>query len=186
MEGTSREVATRLVGRLAAGDARAADELFPLVYAELHEIARRALDGQAAVHTLQPTALVNEAYLRLAGGSEWSGRAHFLGVAAKAMRSVLIDHARRKAALRRGGSAERQPLDLVVEGLEQEAPDLVALDAALERLARQDQELARLVELRFFGGLSMDEVASALGLSVATAQRRWTVARLWLQRDMRA
>ncbi len=111
---------------------------------------------------------------------------HFLGVAAKAMRSVLIDHARRKAALRRGGSSERLPLEGLLEAFEERSSDLIALDAALEKLGAQDGELARLVELRFFGGLTMEDVAQALGVSVPTATRRWRVARMWLQRELGA
>jgi RNA polymerase sigma factor (TIGR02999 family) len=189
MEAAARDEATGLVGRLAAGDQRAADDLFPLVYAELHALAEGVMKDRRAGHTLQPTALVSEAYLRLVAAppqSGWNGRLHFLGVAAKAMRSVLIDHARRKSALRRGGSAERLQLEGLLEAFEERSSDLVALDAALEKLAAQDSELGRLVELRFFGGLTMEDVAAALGTSVPTATRRWRVARMWLQRELGA
>ena len=182
-----RDDATGLAGRLAAGDPHAAAALFPLVYEELHALAQGALDGQRVGHTLQPTALVNEAYLRLIGSSPeagWNGRLHFLGVAAKAMRSVLVDHARRKAALKHGGSAERLPLESLLETFEQRSSEVLALDVALEKLALQDPELGRLVELRFFGGLSMEEVAQALDISVPTATRRWRVARMWLRREL--
>lgn len=187
MDASRREEATRLLGRIAEGDARAAGDLFPLLLEELHELARRSLQGRGAGHTLQPTALVNETYLRLVANRPdlgWNGRVHFLAVAAKAMRCVLLDHARRKSALRRGGSVERLPLDGMLEAFEERSSDLLAVEEALEKLSAQDAELGRLVELRFFGGMSMDEVAQALHMSVPTAERRWRVARLWLQREL--
>lgn len=174
--------ATRCLKALSAGDARAADELFQLVYGELRELAGGYLRG-AAARTLQPTVLVHEAYLRMIdtpSGQEWSSRAHFLGVAAKAMRSVLVDHVRARNARKRGGEFERVPLDALVDELEQSGSDLVALDDALAALGELDHDLARLVELRFFGGLTIEETAKVLGVSTATVERSWRTARLWL------
>ncbi len=178
-----RRDATVCLSELAAGDARAADELFGLVYAELRSLAGSYLRG-GGPQTLQPTALVHEAYLRMIdsdGGAGWSSRAHFLGVAAKAMRSVLVDHVRAKRAHKRGGELARVPLDELVEQLEQTGSDLVSLDDALSSLAELDPQLAKLVELRFFGGLSIDETAKVLGVSTATVERSWRTARLWLR-----
>jgi RNA polymerase sigma factor (TIGR02999 family) len=178
---------TQLLRRLSEGDAQAANELLPLVYGELRALAAGLLGDERARHTLQPTALVHEAYLRLVGaevGRDWEGHRHFVGVAAKAMRSVLIDHARRKRAEKRGGGAVRLSLEGIVEALEERVPDLLALDEALVRLEAMDAELGRLVELRFFAGLTLEETARALGTSVPTVVRAWQVARLWLQREL--
>jgi RNA polymerase sigma-70 factor (ECF subfamily) len=156
MENAGQEAVTVLLNRMAQGDPAAADALMPQLYAQLHDLAEGMMKRQGSEHTLQPTALVHEAWLRLQGSGvnrAYDNRAHFLGVAAKAMRSVLVDHARRRAALRRGGERERLPLEDVVELFEQSAPDLLGLDVALEKLARVDEQLARIVELRFFGGL---------------------------------
>lgn len=177
-----RRDATVSLNALAAGDPRAADELFGLVYAELRSLAGSYLRG-GGPQTLQPTALVHEAYLRMidsGGESGWSSRAHFVGVAAKAMRSVLVDHVRAKRAHKRGGELARVPLDDLVEQLEQTGSDLVSLDDALSSLAQLDPQLAKLVELRFFGGLSIDETSKVLGVSTATVERSWRTARLWL------
>jgi len=180
---------TQLLRRMSAGDAQAANELMPLVYGELRSLAAGLLRDERARHTLQPTALVHEAYLRLVGAEvapEWEGHRHFLGVAAKAMRSVLIDHARRKQAAKRGGGGERLPLEGIVAAFEERVPDLLALDEALGRLEAMDGELARLVELRFFGGLTIEQTARVLETSVPTVVRSWQVARLWLQREVAA
>jgi RNA polymerase sigma factor (TIGR02999 family) len=179
--------ATMLLRRLSSGDDGAADELLPLVYGELHALAARFMGERAAGHTLQPTALVNEAWLRLiepAAGGSFESRAHFLGVAAKAMRSVLVDHARRRGAQKRGGALERVPLEDIAELFEERASDLLALDEALTRLAAMDAQLGRIVELRFFGGLSVEETARTLGVSEPTIVRGWRVARMWLQREL--
>jgi len=178
---------TQLLRRMSAGDSQAESDLMPLVYGELRALAGGLLRDAGGRHTLQPTALVHEAYLRLAGAEVapgWEGHRHFLGVAAKAMRSVLIDHARRKQAEKRGGAAERLPLEGIVAAFEERVPDLLALDEALDRLEAMDGELARLVELRFFGGLTIEETARALDASVPTVVRGWQVARLWLQREV--
>lgn len=170
---------------MAAGESAAADALLPIVYAQLHELAARLMREQGPQHTLQPTALIHEAWLRCAGG-DFENRAHFVAVAAKAMRSVLVDHARRRRAEKRGGAHERVPLDAVVELFHASAPDMLALDAALERLAALDPELARVVELRFFAGLSVEETARVTGSSTATVTRTWRVARMWLLRELDA
>jgi RNA polymerase sigma factor (TIGR02999 family) len=188
MDQAQPTLTSALLARMAAGDERAASELFPLLYGELRGIARAAMDDDAA-QTLQPTALVHEAWMRLAGAGarqQFAGRSHFLGVASKAMRSVLVDHARRRAALKRGGDRERLVIEDVVELFERSAPDLVGLDAALEKLARVDEQLARIVELRFFGGCSVEDTASALNVSEPTVVRGWRVARMWLRRELGA
>ena len=179
--------ATILLRRLSRGDDGAADELLPLVYGELHALAARFMGERAAGHTLQPTALVNEAWLRMiepAAGGNFENRAHFLGVAAKAMRSVLVDHARRRGAQKRGGALERVPLEDIAALFEERSSDLLALDEALTRLAAMDAQLGRIVELRFFGGLSVEETARTLGVSEPTIVRGWRVARMWLQREL--
>jgi RNA polymerase sigma factor (TIGR02999 family) len=181
--------ATSLLQRMARGDDAAAHELLPLLYGELHELARRMMGAGAGRQTLQPTALVHEAWMKLVdqdSSAAFEGRAHFLGLAAKAMRSVLVDHARKRGAQKRGGGGARVPLDQVVELFEEHSSDLLALDDALTRLAEVDPELARIVELRFFGGLSVVETAGALGVGEATVVRGWRVARMWLQRELSA
>ena len=179
--------ALELLGRIGAGDRSAAQELFPLVYDELHRLARRYLDGERADHTLQPTALVHEAYLRLVGqdDSRWKNRAHFLGVAATAMRCVLVDHARAKKARKRGDGYTKVPLDEAIDLFEESVPDLVALDDALSELTRQDNQLGHIVELRFFAGLTIEETARVLRVSAPTIARGWRVARAWLRSELR-
>ncbi len=187
MSHPSSDHATQLLQRLGAGDARAGDELLPIVYEELHRIAARMMKGQGRDHTLQPTALVHEAYLRLVAEDvepSFDSRSHFLCVAAKAMRSVLVDHARRRGAGKRADVGERITLVQVAEALEREGPDLLALDEALTRLAVVDESLARVVELRFFGGLSVEDTARALCVSAPTVVRAWRVARMWLKREL--
>jgi RNA polymerase sigma factor (TIGR02999 family) len=176
---------TRLLQAWSDGDAAALDRLFSAVYRELHRQAERYMRGQSPGHTLQATALVNEAYLRLAGGQsvDWKGRAHFFGVAAKAMRSILVDHARARGASKRGGGAE--PVTLATLG---ETPgqsvEVLELDEALRGLAALDPRKATLVELRWFGGLSIEEAAEVLEVSPATAKREWRTARAWLRREL--
>ena len=173
---------TRLLERLRGGDAQAAERVYELLQAELRHLADREMRRQEPGHSLQPTALVNEAWIKLVGGDgrSYDNRGHFLGVAAKAMRSVLVDHARAKRAARRGGGALRVELDDALAAYEERAYDLVALDDALEALARVDERLARIVELRFFAGLEHGEVAEALGISLRTVERDWRTARAWL------
>jgi RNA polymerase sigma factor (TIGR02999 family) len=176
---------TQMLAAASRGDVQAAQRLFPLVYDELRRLAARYLRGQAPGHTLQPTALVHEAYMKLIGHEEasWTGpRGHFFALAAVSMRHILVNHARaRRRARRGGGAAKRVPLDDVGALIEERAIDLVALDEALTRLAAMDARQARIVELRFFGGLSVEETARATGLSVRTVNREWSTARLWLR-----
>lgn len=183
-EAPSGEI-TLLLRRLNDGDDGAGPRLFELLYHELHEQARLCMRGQSPAHTLQATALVNEAFLRVAGGNgDWENRHHFLGVAARAMRSVLVDHARRKKRRKRGDGHDRVPLDGVSLAFEERSADLLDLDAALLRLEERDPRAAQVVTLRFFGGCSMPEIAEMLEVSVSTAERDWTVARAWLRREL--
>jgi RNA polymerase sigma-70 factor, ECF subfamily len=174
--------ATQLLVAWRGGDRQALDEMLPLVYDELHRLASSYLSAERSGHTLQPTALVHEAYLRLIRQRQvdWRNRAQFLGVAASIMRRILVNHARDRAAAKRGSSRERVSLSLV------EAPaggphiDLIALEEALQRLGAQDGRKVRVVELRFFGGLTMEEIAEVLEISRATVEREWSFARAWL------
>jgi RNA polymerase sigma factor (TIGR02999 family) len=168
-------------------DEGAADELMPLLYDQLRATAGRLMSGQRADHTLQATALVNEAWLKLAGpvrGAEWEGRGHFLRVAARAMRHVLVDHARAAGTDKRGADAVKLPLDELLIEAEERVRDVGAFDEALRELEAVDPELAQVVELRFFGGLTNEEVGRALGLSKPTVERRWRAARLFLRRSL--
>jgi RNA polymerase sigma factor (TIGR02999 family) len=177
---------TRLLQRWREGDASARDELFPLVYADLKRLARHQLRRERPNHTLQPTALVHELYLRLAEGRgiQWNCRTHFFGIAAKLLRQVLVDHARATGAQKRGGGGVRILLDEAVAILSVRELDLVQLDDALIRLTSFDPRQCEIVELRFFGGLSIEDTAEAMGLSPATVKRDWTIARAWLYREM--
>lgn len=177
-----RERATRLLRLLQSGNADAGDELLPMVYGELQHLASRAL-ARGQGHTLQTTDLMNEAWLRLVqhSGSEWEGREHFLAVAARAMRSVLVDRARKRGTIKRGGAPRAElDLDMVVDGLEARSDHLVRVDEALETLQRAAPELARIVEMRFFGGMSHGDIARALDVSLSTVERGWRSARAWL------
>jgi RNA polymerase sigma factor (TIGR02999 family) len=175
-----------VLARAGAGSQAAYDELFPLVYAELRRIAAREMRHEKPGRTLQTTALVHEAYLRLLKDASLSfeSRAHFLGIAARAMREILIEHARARSARKRGGGAVRLTLDDTVAAVSSPPVDVIALNEALERLARLDERHARVVELRYFGGLSVEETAAALGMSPATVKRAWTLARAWLFREL--
>lgn len=165
----------------SAPDSSDADPRSDLVYAELRRLARRAMSRQAPGHTLQTTALLHEAWLRLEKvGARWESEEHFLAVAARAMRSVLVDHARRRSADKRGGGRQRVDLDDLVDVLQQRSADLLALDEALAELARLDEELGRIVELRFFGGLKHPAIADLLGVSLRRVERGWSTARSWL------
>lgn len=168
------------------GDQGAREALIPLVYDELRRLARRYLRRERPDHTLQSAALVNEAYLRLIRQDQpqWQNRAHFFGVAAQLMRHILVDHARNRAAAKRGAGAPRLTLDPEFALPQQRDVDLVALDDALNQLAAMDQQQSRVVELRFFGGLSIEETSVVLGVSPATVKREWATARAWLQREM--
>ncbi len=182
---TAPATVTRLLQEASAGDPRALDQLLPLVYAELHAIAERHMGRERPDHTLQPTALVHEAFLRLLGGGSptFNDRTHFLNAASRAMRRVLVDHGRMRKAAKRDGI--NVTLDEAVVGAPGEALDILALDDALTRLAQADPRCAQVVELRFFGGLSIPEVAATLGTSPATVQRDWQFARGWLARELR-
>jgi RNA polymerase sigma factor (TIGR02999 family) len=176
------EEAAALLERAAAGDERARQALVALLYDELRVIAHRQLQDQSPGHTLQTTALVNEAYLRIARAArpEGAGKGQFMALAASAMRSVLVDHARARNAAKRGGGRRAVELDELVQQYEERAVDLAALDEALARLAEIDPELARIVELRFFAGLSNEEIAQSLGVSKRTIERGWKTAQAWL------
>jgi len=184
---------TGLLIAWSEGDRAALDALLPVVYAELRRQARRALRRETAGQTLQPTALVHEAYLRLVDQRpiRWQSRAHFFGVAARCMRQVLVDAARTRRAAKRGRGAHPVTLDdadgvaaAPSAGGEDAGVEVLALDAALARLAALDPDQARLVELRYFGGLTLDDTAATLGVSAATVSREWTVARRWLRREL--
>jgi RNA polymerase sigma factor (TIGR02999 family) len=178
---------TELLTDWSGGDPAAFGELVPLVYSELHRLARRHMRGEKPGHTLQTSALVNEAYLRLAGQKRvlWQNRAHFFAIAAQMMRRILVDYARKKRSQRAGGALLRVSLT-EAEGLSDErAADVTALDAALKDLAEVDAQQSRVVELRFFGGLTIEETAETLGLSVDMVKREWATARAWLYREMK-
>ena len=177
-----------LLQRIDAGDPHAANDLLPLVYEELRKLAAQKMAREAPGQTLQATALVHEAWLRLGGGDqpEWQNRAHFFAAAAEAMRRILIDNARRKKYLRHGGGAERVSLDGLDLAAKMDDEQLLALDEALERLAGHDAEKARVVKLRFFAGLTNEQAAKALGVSEPTVKRHWAYARAWLFREMNA
>jgi RNA polymerase sigma factor (TIGR02999 family) len=178
---------TQLLSALERGQAHAAEELLPLVYDELRRLASWRLANEQPGQTLQATALVHEAYLRLVGEGDpqWNGRRHFFGAAAEAMRRILVESARRKKRLKRGGDLERVELD----GLDLPAPmpdeDLLALDEALDRMAEVDPRAAELVKLCFFVGLTQDQAAKELGISISTVERTWAYARAWLFREIR-
>ncbi len=177
---------TRILQSMESGDAKAAGELLPLVYAELRRLAAHKMANESPGQTLQPTALVHEAWLKLTGDEsvKWEGRAHFFGAAAEAMRRILIDNARRKRALRHGGGQQRldvADVDLTAPAREDE---LLAVDEALEKFARVDPQKAQLVKLRYFGGLKIEEAAKVLGVSEPTAKRWWAYARAWLFREI--
>ncbi len=177
---------TQLLKAMAEGHEDAAEKLLPLVYDELHAIARRHMQRQRGNHTLQTTALVNEAYLRLIGpeSPEWSDRRHYLAVAARAMRCVLVDHARRKHADKRGGGQAARRLDDIALAVVEPDLDLIALDDALHAFTALYPTKGRVVELRYFGGQSVEETAQMMDTSTATVKRDWSFARAWLRRHM--
>jgi RNA polymerase sigma factor (TIGR02999 family) len=177
----------RLLADWGQGNEEARDALIPVVYGELRRLARRHLWRERPDHTLQSAALVNEAYLRLVRQDvpQWQNRAHFFGVAAQLMRHILVDHARNRMAAKRGGSAPRLVLDPELAPAQNPEIDLVALDDALGRLSTLDPQQGRLIELRFFGGLSIEETAVVLGISPATVKREWATARAWMRRELK-
>ncbi len=174
---------TQLLVSWSNGDKQAFDQLVPLVYAELRRMARRAMARQSPGHTLQTSALVNEAYLKMVDQQSvaWQNRAHFFAVSAQVMRHILIDHARRSRSAKRGAGALRVSLSEAIPRAEQRAADLIALDEALTELARFDERKSRIVELRFFSGLSVEETAAVLGVAPVTVMREWRAAKMWLQ-----
>lgn len=178
---------TQLLERWGGGDRSALDELTRLVDAELRQVAAAYLRRERPGHTLQTTALVNEAYLRLVGQrhGRWQGRKHFYGIAARLMRQVLVEHARRHGAEKRGGRRAAVTLGQAEEVVGAPEVDVIAVHEALERLAAFDPQQARIVELRFFGGLSIEEAAEALGVGHATVEREWGLARAWLRKELR-
>jgi RNA polymerase sigma factor (TIGR02999 family) len=179
---------TRILTAISAGDPQAADQLLPLVYNELRRLAAAKLAHEKPGQTLQATALVHEAYLRLVphgATASWQNNRHFLAAAAEAMRRILIERARQKAALKRGANAQRQPLDDLEIEAEQDSEELLALSDALDRLAAADPQAAEIVKLRYFAGLTMEQAAEALGISERTAYYAWEYARSWLRQDLR-
>ena len=178
---------TRILSQIESGDPAAAAQLLPLVYDELRKLATAKLAQEKPGQTLQATALVHEAYLRLVGGSqpqEWSGRGHFFAAAAEAMRRILIENARRKQSQRAGGGRRRLDLDVIEPAIEEPNFDLVALDEALTTLEQKDRRKAELVKLRYFAGLTVDEAARVLGVASSTADEDWAYARSWLRLAM--
>lgn len=162
------------------------EQLLPIVYDDLHALAEKYLRAEPAGHTLQPTALVHEAYMKLVDQTrvDWQGRTHFFAVGAQAMRRILVDHARRRRAIKRGGDRQRITVDEQLLAAGRRDEDLLALDEALKKLADLDTQQAKMVELRFFGGLNVAETATALGISKRTAEREWTMVRSWLRREL--
>jgi len=186
MESTAPEQLTRLLGAAARGDAHAAQELLPLVYEQLRDLARYRMADERAGHTLQATALVHEAYLRLVGDRDvpWSGRAHFFAAAAEAMRRILIDHARAHGGPKRGNGRRRVPLNVVDLAAPDQSTEILSLDEALSRLEGVSADLAQVVRFRFYAGLSVAETAEALSVTPRTVERRWAAARAWLFREL--
>jgi RNA polymerase sigma-70 factor (ECF subfamily) len=187
MENLARDDVTTLLGQLVKGNDAAASKLIPIVYDELRRLAAGYMRRERKDHTLQPTALVHEAYLKLIEqrAVDWQGRAHFFGIAAQIMRRILIDHARGHMRDKRGGGAIPVPLDEALVFSPEQSSELVALDASLERLAKLDPRQSRIVELRFFGGLTVEQTAEMLGISAKTVKREWSMAKAWLHGDMK-
>jgi len=179
---------TQLLAEVRAGRARASERLVPLVYDELRAMARRQMRSERDSHTMQATALVHEAWVRLSAGEEiaWESRAHFFGAAARAMERVLLDHARKRGRRKRSGGRQQLPLDVVDLAVEADLEQVAGLHDALEQLAQRDARMAEIVRLRFFAGLSVDDTARTLGLSERTVRRDWTLARAWLARALQS
>jgi RNA polymerase sigma factor (TIGR02999 family) len=177
---------TQLLRRWSQGDQDALNQLMPIVLRELRKLASGYLKGERPNHTLQPTALINEAYLRLVAQNfpEWQSRTHFFGVAAQLMRQILVDHARSHAAAKRGQNAPKLSLEEAAEFSREQAGEIVALDDALKSLARLDERKSRVVELRYFGGLTIEEIAAAIGVSTTTVTREMRLAQAWLLREI--
>ncbi len=186
MTGLADQTTNALIVKWRAGDAQALQDLLPLIYEELRHVARRHLHSERADHTLQTTALIHEAYLRLVGGEgpDIRGRCHFVAIASRLMRQVLVDHARGRLAMKRQGGL-RVMLSEALNLSDQPEVNVLAVDEALSRLSEFDQQQAKVVELRFFGGLSIVETSEALSISAATVKRDWRTARAWLRRELR-
>ncbi len=183
----SRGEVTLLLAELKLGRKDALAQLLPLIYKELRQLAGHYLRDERIGHTLQPTALVHEAYLRLAGQdrADWQNRAQFMGVSAQIMRRILVDYARERVAAKRGGGAVRiDERDRLLGTTPQKTEELLAVDEALDRLSELDAQLARIVEMRYFGGMSVEEAAEALGISARTVRRHWAMARAWLRSEL--
>ena len=177
---------TQLLKAMASGDSSAAERLLPLVYAELHRLATSYLRRERQDHTLQPTSLINEAYIRLAKGHlDWQNREHFIGVAANTMRRVLVDHARTHKAKMRGGELRRVELEDALIISDERAEEMLALDDALNELTKANPRQAQVVELRYFGGLSVEEIAGVLAIAPRSVKRDWALARIWLFNKLR-
>jgi RNA polymerase sigma factor (TIGR02999 family) len=186
MNSPAPDEVTHLLLAWSQGDRAALDQLMPLIYAELHRMAHQHLGAERPGHSLQTTALVNEAYLRLVGQKDlhWQNRAHFFAVAAQLMRHILVDYARARYNAKRGGGVVKVTLEEAAEVSTERSAEMVALDDALNNLATFDQRKSRMVELRFFGGLSIEETAEVLQVSPGTVMREWTLAKAWLQREI--
>jgi RNA polymerase sigma-70 factor, ECF subfamily len=186
MSDPSSSSVTELLARARSGDSSALADVFPLIYEELRRLAGQQLRREPDGHTLSPTALVHEAYMRLLDYTrvEWAGRAHFMAVAATAMRRILVDHARGHRSLKRGGGLRRVSIDAVELGTEERADLLLAIDEGLERLKLVEPRQAQVVECRFFGGMTEEETAAALDISLRTVKRDWARAKSWLHRDV--
>jgi RNA polymerase sigma factor (TIGR02999 family) len=185
--GSEQKNITEMLHEWSCGKAEVMNDLLPLIYDELHRRAAAYLRRERPNHTLQATALVHEAYLKLIDQREdnWENREHFYSIAAQAMRRILVDHARTRDRQKRGGSKENLPLEeALLAAAEERSVDLIALDEAMARLAKIDPQQERIVELRYFGGMTLDEAAKALGISRATAARDWQVAKAWLHREI--
>ncbi len=187
MENAPSAEITRLLRAWGGGDRAALDQLAPLVYQELHRMAHRHMQREQSGHTLQTTALVNEAYLRLVDAKDirWQDRAHFFAVSAQMMRRILVDAAKARLAGKRGGRSPHVNLDEAMDAVPERPGDLVALDEALDALAEMDPRKGRVVELRFFGGMSVEETAEVLGISPQSVMRDWKLAKAWLMREMK-
>jgi RNA polymerase sigma factor (TIGR02999 family) len=181
------KIITRLLDEASTGNQKAASELLPLVYRELHALASKRMASERPEHTLQATALVHEAYLRLVGAQQttWKGKGQFCLAAAEAMRRILIEHARKRGRVKRGGDYQRVSLDIEVLAREAQPEEITAVDDAIRRLEEKDSRVGEIVRLRFFVGLSVAETAAALGLSDRTVRREWALARAWLSRELK-
>ena len=183
---STRQEVTQLLGDWSGGDEAALEKLFPLVQPQLHRLAHHYMSRERAGHTLQTTAILDEAYLRLVDNTKpiWQGRTHFIAAAAQLMRRIMVDHARQRHSLKRGGGALKVTLDEAALVTETRSEELLALDEALENLAAQDPRKSQIVELRYFGGLTVEETAEFLKLSQRTVEREWTMAKAWLYRAL--